>query len=191
MCRRSIVVAYFILAYRLYFRNTLYRRNSVKFFFFTVTKLALWNAKCKYSSKGISYDFPFYEFWIYVRYERVYCAPREEKTWTIHISYKLWLMEVVGKREMWAGQFYSRGAYTIFHHTQAENSIFAFLSRERKWHFRPGYGENNFFLRNLIHFHHTFPRFKTTVHLLLASVAIASSVSLSRDSILIRFAVIM
>ena len=47
---------------------------------------------------------------------------------------------------MWAGQFYSRGAYTIFHHTRAENTTFAFLSRERKWHFRAGYGEKVIFL---------------------------------------------
>ena len=65
----------------------------------------------------------------------VYYAPREEKTWTVHISCK-------GKHEMWAGQFYSRGASTIFRHTRAENTTFAFLSRERKWYyFRAGYGE--------------------------------------------------
>ena len=46
-----------------------------------------------------------------------------------------------GKHEIWAGQFYSRGAYTIFHQTRAENTTFEFLSRERKWYFRAGYGE--------------------------------------------------
>ena len=35
-------------------------------------------------------------------------------------------------------------AYTIFHHTRAENTTFAFRSRERKWYFRPGYGEKYF-----------------------------------------------
>ena len=48
------------------------------------------------------------------------------------------------KHEMWAGQFFSRGAYTIFHHARVENTTFAFLSREQKWHFRPGYGGKNF-----------------------------------------------
>ena len=46
-----------------------------------------------------------------------------------------------GKHKMWAGQFFSLGAYTIFRHTRAENNTFAFLSRERKGYFRPGYGE--------------------------------------------------
>ena len=46
-----------------------------------------------------------------------------------------------GKHEIWVSQLHSRDAYTIFHHTRAENTTFAFLSRERKWHFRPGYGE--------------------------------------------------
>ena len=44
---------------------------------------------------------------------------------------------------MWAGQLYSREAYTIFHNTRDENTTFAFFSREWKWHF--GYGENLFF----------------------------------------------
>ena len=29
----------------------------------------------------------------------------------------------------------------LFHHTRAENTTFAFWSRERKWYFRPGYDE--------------------------------------------------
>ena len=32
---------------------------------------------------------------------------------------------------------------TIIHHTRAENTTLAFLSWERKWHFRPGYYEIN------------------------------------------------
>ena len=40
---------------------------------------------------------------------------------------------------------YLHVAYTIFHHTRAENTTFAFRSRERKWYFRPGYGEKYFF----------------------------------------------
>ena len=51
-----------------------------------------------------------------------------------------------GKHERCAaGQFYSRGAYTIFHHTLDENITFAFLSREQKWHYRPGYDEKFYF----------------------------------------------
>ena len=64
----------------------------------------------------------------------VYYAPREEKT-------KKEPKAKGGKHEIWTGQFYCRGAYTIFHHTRAENTTFAFLSQERKWHFWPGYGE--------------------------------------------------
>ena len=36
---------------------------------------------------------------------------------------------------MWAGQFYSRGTYTIFHHTLAESAT--------SGHFRPGYSEKH------------------------------------------------
>ena len=43
-----------------------------------------------------------------------------------------------GKHEMWAGQFYSRGAYTIFPHIEAENAMFPFRSRAGMRHFRPG-----------------------------------------------------
>ena len=43
-----------------------------------------------------------------------------------------------GKRELWPGQFYSRGAYTIFPHIEAENAIFLFRSRAGMRHFRPG-----------------------------------------------------
>ena len=39
---------------------------------------------------------------------------------------------------MWAGQFYSRGAYTIFPHTDAENDTFPFLRRAGMGYFRPG-----------------------------------------------------
>ena len=61
----------------------------------------------------------------------VYYAPREEKTWTIQISCKC-------THEMWAGRFYSRGAYTIFPHTEVENDTFPFLRRARMGYFRPG-----------------------------------------------------
>ena len=37
-----------------------------------------------------------------------------------------------GKRELCAGQFFVHGAYTIFHHTRAENTTFAFSSQEGK-----------------------------------------------------------
>ena len=32
----------------------------------------------------------------------------------------------------------------IFRNTRAENTSFTFLSQERKWYFRPGYGEKSF-----------------------------------------------
>ena len=63
----------------------------------------------------------------------VYYAPREEKTWTVHSSCKL----LRSKHQLSAGQFYSRGVYTIFRHTRAENTTFPFRSREEMWHFRP------------------------------------------------------
>ena len=56
----------------------------------------------------------------------IYYAPREEKTCE------------GGKHELWADQFYSRGAYTIFPHFESENAIFPFRSRTGNWHFRPG-----------------------------------------------------
>ena len=63
---------------------------------------------------------------------------------------------------MWAGQFYSRGAYTIFPHTEAENDTFPFLRRAGMGYFRPGVrknrirtiGENQEYLRS----HGLFPR---------------------------------
>ena len=77
---------------------------------------------------------------IYYIIQIVYYAPKEEKTWTVHISCKLPPSRRRGcQTRVWAGQFYYRRAYTIFHYTQAENTTHAFLSRERKWHFRPGY----------------------------------------------------
>ena len=43
---------------------------------------------------------------------------------------------------LWTGQLLSPLLCNIlFHHTWAENTTFAFRSRERKWYFRPGYGE--------------------------------------------------
>ena len=39
---------------------------------------------------------------------------------------------------------YPHVRYTIFHHTRAENTTFAFRGRERKWYFRPGSGEKYF-----------------------------------------------
>ena len=44
---------------------------------------------------------------------------------------------------MWAGQFYSRGAYTIFPHSEAQNATFPFSRRAGMWHFRPGVGKND------------------------------------------------
>ena len=64
--------------------------------------------------------------------EIVYYAPREEKTWTVAFG------SGVNSHELWAGQFYSRGAYTIFPHIEAENDIFPFRSRAGMRHFRPG-----------------------------------------------------
>ena len=49
------------------------------------------------------------------------------KTWIVHISSKLPPEPKATKHEIWAGQFYSPGAYTIFHHTRAENTTFVFL----------------------------------------------------------------
>ena len=43
---------------------------------------------------------------------------------------------------LWGGPLYPHVAYTIFHHTRAENTTFAFRRRERKWDFRAGYGKN-------------------------------------------------
>ena len=40
-------------------------------------------------------------------------------------------------------------AYTIFHHTWSGNTTFALSSRERKWHFRLGYGEKYIFHSNI------------------------------------------
>ena len=73
----------------------------------------------------------------------VYYAPREEKTWTVHIWCK-WQTRDVGWPILlpWC-------VYTIFHHTRTENTTFAFLSRERKWHFRPEYGEKKLFISNI------------------------------------------
>ena len=65
----------------------------------------------------------------------VYYAPRKEKTWTVQNSCKSC------KHELWAGQFLSRGSYTIFCHTGPKNTTFSFLRRERMWYFRPGYNE--------------------------------------------------
>ena len=48
---------------------------------------------------------------------------------------------------------FSRGADTIFLPGEAENTTFAFLSWERKWHFRPGYGE-----KYLIHLKNLAPK---------------------------------
>ena len=79
----------------------------------------------------------------YYLYSIVYYAPREEKTWTVHILCKLQLISC-GKHEMWAGQFYSRGAYTIFPHTEAENDTFPFLRRAGMGYFRPGVRKNIF-----------------------------------------------
>ena len=40
-----------------------------------------------------------------------------------HLVYiATWAEGKGGKHKMWAGQFYFRGVYTIFHHTRAENS---------------------------------------------------------------------
>ena len=47
---------------------------------------------------------------------------------------------------LWDGSLYPHDANTIFHDTRAENTTFAFRSRERKWYFRPGYGENKFLI---------------------------------------------
>ena len=44
------------------------------------------------------------------------------------------------------GPLYPHVTYTIFHHTRAENTTFAFRSRERKWYFRPGYGEKYIYI---------------------------------------------
>ena len=37
-----------------------------------------------------------------------------------------------GKHELWAGQFSTHGAYTIFHHTRAGKTTFAFMSQDEK-----------------------------------------------------------
>ena len=70
--------------------------------------------------------------------EIVYYVPREEKTWD-----SLAFGSDVNLHELWAGQFYSRGAYTIFPHIEAENAIFPFRSRARMRHFRPGVRKNS------------------------------------------------
>ena len=51
-----------------------------------------------------------------------------------------------GTHAMWAGQLYSRGAYTIFHHTETENDTFPFLRQAEMWYFRPGVRRNDFFI---------------------------------------------
>ena len=51
-----------------------------------------------------------------------------------------------GTHVMWAGQFYSRGVYTIFHHTEAENDTFPFLRQAEMWYFRLGVRRNDFFI---------------------------------------------
>ena len=110
------------------------------------------NLFIKYNFKGITITIHkiIYTLQVYILYFDVifrkilvYCAPREEKTWAVHNLFK-WVLEpkVRVANKMWAEQFYSRGAYTIFHRTETENTYtFVFLSRERKWHFRPVYGE--------------------------------------------------
>ena len=65
----------------------------------------------------------------------VYYTPRKEKTWTVHSSCKSC------KHELWAGQFFSRGSYTIFRQTRPKNTTFPLLLREGMWYFRPGYNE--------------------------------------------------
>ena len=61
----------------------------------------------------------------------VYYIIREVNSWPVQSTCKL-------TPEPKA--LYHHVAYTIFHHTRAENTTFAFRSRERKWYFRPGYG---------------------------------------------------
>ena len=73
----------------------------------------------------------------------VYYAPREERSWTVHISCK-WAEGEGGKHEMWAGQFFSRGVYTYFPHTEAENDTFPFLRRAGMEYFRPGVRKNKY-----------------------------------------------
>ena len=51
-----------------------------------------------------------------------------------------------GKHEMWADQFYSRRACTIFPYTEAEDATFLFLSRTGMWYFCPYMRKNPFLL---------------------------------------------
>ena len=71
----------------------------------------------------------------------VYYTTREVKSWPVQSTCKLRAEGEGGKHVLWGGPLYPHVAYTIFHQTRAENTAFAFRSRERKWHFRPGYGE--------------------------------------------------
>ena len=68
----------------------------------------------------------------------VYYALREEKTWTVYISCKLppspSARESVN-HEMWAGQFYSRGAYTFFRHSRRKVTALRLHSRAYSRHF--------------------------------------------------------
>ena len=72
--------------------------------------------------------FSFFNVYVFVNNKKtvitriVYYAPREEKL-------GLSSAPVANLHEMWAGQFYSRAAYTIFTHTQAENATFPLLRR--------------------------------------------------------------
>ena len=67
--------------------------------------------------------------------EIVYYAPKERKTRIVHSSCKLTPEPAA---QLWAEQFYSRGAYTIFPHIETKNAIFPFRSRAGMRHFRPG-----------------------------------------------------
>ena len=73
----------------------------------------------------------------------VYYALGEEKTWTVHISRKLTpeLKVRVANTRCGMANFTPVERILFIHHTRAENTTFAFLSRERKCHFRTGYGE--------------------------------------------------
>ena len=56
------------------------------------------------------------------------------------------------------GQFYSRGAYTIFPRIEAENAIFPFRSRAGMRHFRPGVRKNILLIYDV---HGTIKLYKT------------------------------
>ena len=63
----------------------------------------------------------------------IYYASREEETWTVHSLCELQPCQI-RKHEMWAGQFFAHGAYTIFHHTLAESTIFGPALRNILFH---------------------------------------------------------